>query len=69
MSDAFVIEAQGSTAGIVVRQDRGFRFYAATHEFNGLEGALYRRPQDAQRAAVALLADRRAETAPRRRAA
>lgn len=51
--DAFVIEADGETAGIVVRLDRGFRFYAATHAFVALEGRSFRRPRDAQRAARA----------------
>jgi hypothetical protein len=51
MSDAFIIETAGATAGIVVRQDQGFRFYASSRHFFPLEGGLYRRPVDAERAA------------------
>jgi hypothetical protein len=49
--DAFVIQADGETAGIVVRLARGFRFFAATPDFVALEGRSFRRPRDAQRAA------------------
>jgi hypothetical protein len=49
--DAFVIQVDGETAGIIVRLDRGFRFYATTNDFVGLEGRQFRGPRDAQRAA------------------
>lgn len=49
--DAFVIETGGETAGIAVRHERGFRFYAATNDFAALEGRSFRRLRDAQRAA------------------
>jgi hypothetical protein len=49
--DAFVIQTDGETAGIVVRLERGFRFFAATNAFVALEGRSFRRPRDAQRAA------------------
>lgn len=61
MSDAFVIEAGGKTAGIIVRVARGFRFFAADHIFNALESRHFRRPADAQRAARALLSERSGE--------
>jgi hypothetical protein len=48
--DAFVVEADGETAGIVVRLDREFRFYASTNDFVALEGHTFRRARDAQRA-------------------
>jgi hypothetical protein len=50
--DAFVIQADGETAGIIVRLERGFRFYAATNDFVALEQRTFRRPRDAQRAAL-----------------
>jgi len=58
MSDNYVIEirpqAAGVTvqAGIVVRDGRGFRFFAATHAFNPLEGCLFKSPRAAERAAL-----------------
>ncbi len=55
-SDNYVIEIQptGATvqAGIVVRDGRGFRFFAATHAFNPLEGHLFKNPREAERAAL-----------------
>jgi hypothetical protein len=48
---AFVIQADGETAGIIVRLERGFRFFAATNDFVVLEARSFRRPRDAQRAA------------------
>ena len=58
MSDNYVIEirpqARGITvqAGIVVRDGRGFRFFAATHAFNSLEGQLFKSPREAEKAAL-----------------
>jgi hypothetical protein len=39
-------------AGIVVRDGRGFRFFAATHAFNPLEGHLFKNPREAEKAAL-----------------
>lgn len=58
MSDNYVIEvrpqAVGVTvqAGIVVRDGRQFRFFAATHAFNALEGHLFKSPRHAEKAAL-----------------
>jgi hypothetical protein len=58
MFDNYVIEirpkAAGITvqAGIVVRDGCGFRFFAATHAFNPLEGHLFKNPREAERAAL-----------------
>ena len=58
MSDNYIIEirpkAAGITvqAGIVVRDGRGFRFFAATHAFNPLEGYLFKNPREAEKAAL-----------------
>jgi hypothetical protein len=56
MSKAFVIEVGSRAAGIVVHDGRCYRFYAAAHEFNGLEGRDFRSPNDAQKAAVGHMA-------------
>jgi hypothetical protein len=51
MSSAFIIEVRSRAAGIVVRDGRQYRFFAASHDFNGLEGRDFRSPSDAQKAA------------------
>ncbi len=55
MLDAFVIEAAGETAGIVVRDDRAYRFFAASRAFHPLEAQTFRNPADAERAAARLV--------------
>jgi acid phosphatase family membrane protein YuiD len=57
MSDNYIIEIQPTAAatvqaGIVVRDGRGFRFFAATQTFNPLEGHLFKNPREAERAAL-----------------
>jgi hypothetical protein len=54
MSDNFIIEISSQAVGIVVRGDDGYRFFAATHRFNALEGQLFRSANDAERAALRL---------------
>jgi hypothetical protein len=56
MSDTYIIEVASQAAGIVVRDPKGYRFFAATHRFNALEGQLFRNAREAERAAR-LLAD------------
>ncbi len=56
MSDTYIIEVGSQAAGIVVRDAKGYRFFAATRRFNPLEGRLFRNASDAERAAR-LLAD------------
>ena len=56
MSDSYIIEIGSQAAGIVVRDPRGYRFFAASHRFNPLEGRLFRNAREAERAAR-LLAD------------
>jgi hypothetical protein len=59
---AFVVEVDGATVGIVVRDgedDNDFRFYASTHAVNALEQQRFRTPRAAQRAAQTLLRNRR----------
>ena len=66
MSKAFVIEVRSNAAGIVVHDGRNYRFFAATYEFNDLEGRDFRSPAAAQRAVqqhLAVLDNRRAAAA------
>ena len=65
MPKAFMIEVRSDAAGIVVQDGRHYRFFAATSEFNDLEGRDYRSPAAAQRAAQQHIAglDHRASAA------
>jgi hypothetical protein len=51
MSDTYIIEVASQAAGIVVRDSGGYRFFAASHRFNSLEGQLFRNAREAERAA------------------
>jgi hypothetical protein len=51
MSDSYIIEVSSQAAGIVVRETAGFRFFAASHRFNPLEGRLFRSAREAERVA------------------
>jgi hypothetical protein len=52
MYDTYIIETRKGAAGIVVRDGRRFRFFAATHDFNGLEGQVFGTPKEAEAAAL-----------------
>jgi len=58
MSDNYIIEIRSASvgltvqAGVVVRDGRGFRFYAATPAFNCLDGLLFATPRAAEKAAL-----------------
>ena len=54
-SNAYIIEIQDYTAGIVTRDVRGFRFFSSERMFDSLEGQQFRSARDAERAARALL--------------
>jgi hypothetical protein len=54
MSDTYIIEIGSKAAGIVVRYLDGYRFFAASHRFNALEGQLFRNAREAERAAIRL---------------
>jgi hypothetical protein len=64
LSDNYIIEIKpksvGRTvqAGIVVRDGSGFRFFAATHAFNALEGQFFDSPKAAEHAALRRIAYR-----------
>jgi hypothetical protein len=51
MSDTYIIEVGSQAAGIVVRDAGGYRFFAAAHRFNPLEGQLFRNAREAEQAA------------------
>ena len=51
MSENYIIEIGSQAAGIVVRDPDGYRFFAATHRFNPMEGQLFRNAREAERAA------------------
>jgi hypothetical protein len=51
MSDTYIIEVSSQAAGIVVRDPDGFRFFAASHRFNGMDGQIFRNAREAERAA------------------
>ena len=55
MSDTYIIEVSSQAAGIVVRNPGGYRFFAADHRFNSLEGRLFRSAREAERAARRLI--------------
>jgi hypothetical protein len=63
VSDNYIIEIRPKSvgitvqAGVVVRDGRGFRFFAATDAFNSLEGQLFKNPKAAERAALCRVAD------------
>ncbi|MBV8651845.1 MAG: hypothetical protein JO255_10290 [Alphaproteobacteria bacterium] len=42
MTDAFIIETKGRTAGIAVRDENDFQFYASDHLFSALENRRFR---------------------------
>ncbi len=61
MSQAYIIEVQNRTAGIVARDERdehGFRFFSSERVFDSLEGRQFRSARDAERAAKSLLSER-----------
>ena len=55
MSDTYIIEVSSQVAGIVVRDRGGFRFFAASHRFNALDGQVFRNAREAERAAIRLV--------------
>jgi len=52
MSDAYIIEVQSVAAGLVVRDQGLFRFFAANAAFAELDCLAFNNPADAERAAL-----------------
>jgi hypothetical protein len=50
MTDAYIIENAGQTAGIVVAERGGLRFYSSDRLYDGLDGTLYRSVRTAHKA-------------------
>jgi len=44
----FIIEAAGLTAGIVLRERSGFRFFASDRRMQCLDGRIFRSPRAAE---------------------
>lgn len=61
MSDSYLIEVHDDAAGIVVRDNGKFLFFASHSRFFGLDGKAFSTPRDAEKAAIrhAALAARR----------
>jgi hypothetical protein len=60
MSQNYIIEVHEQAAGIIVRDGPKYRFFAATHAFNPLEGRLFKNPREAERAVKDFLCARKA---------
>ena len=70
MHNAYIIEIDEEAVGIAARAEGGFRFHAALHAFNGIDGRLFPSVQEAARAARAAASGApRREGLARRRAA
>jgi len=59
MTQAYIIEIESRTAGIVAGDEQGYRFFSSDRTFDGLEGREFRSARDGERAARALLQQRR----------
>jgi hypothetical protein len=59
MSDARIIEIEDEAAGIVVRDDPGVRFFAASRAYFVFEGAKFRNSGDAERTIARFASSRR----------
>ena len=57
-SNAYIIEIHDRAAGIVTRDQRGFRFFSSERLFDSLEGRQFRSAREAERAARAVLSER-----------
>jgi hypothetical protein len=68
MPHAYIIEIANQTAGIVVADERGFRFFSSEATFDSLEGTQFGSARAAERAARALLETRRTRPARSRAA-
>ena len=53
-SNAYIIEIHDRAAGIIARDERGFRFFSSERLFDSLEGRQFRSAREAERAARAV---------------
>lgn len=63
MSDSYIIEVSSEAAGIVVRDQAGYRFFAANQDFSSLEGRYFRSAREAERAATRFKLERETRAA------
>ena len=49
-ASAFIIETADTAAGVVIRQDGGYRFFASSDVARSLDGRLFKSPAQAERA-------------------
>ncbi|MET4801257.1 hypothetical protein ABIA96_003836 [Bradyrhizobium sp. LB11.1] len=56
-STAYIIEIHDRAAGIITRDERGFRFFSSERLFDSLEGRQFRSAREAERAARAVFSD------------
>jgi hypothetical protein len=54
MTQSYIIEVSSQAAGIVVRNAKGYVFFAASRLFKSLDGQLFRNAREAERAATRL---------------
>ena len=57
-SNAYIIEIHDRAAGIITRDERGFRFFSSERLFDSLEGRQFRSAREAERVARAVFAER-----------
>jgi hypothetical protein len=56
--NAYIIEIHDRAAGVITRNERGFRFFSSERLFDSLEGRQFRSAREAERAARALLSEK-----------
>ncbi len=54
MFHVYLIKIDSAPVGVVARAPEGFRFYAMTRRFNGLENLIFNSAEDARAAALIL---------------
>lgn len=57
-SNTYIIEIHDRAAGIITRDERGFRFFSSERLFDSLEGRQFRTAREAERAARAVFSER-----------
>jgi hypothetical protein len=57
-SNAYIIEIHDRAAGIVARDERGYRFFSSERLFDSLDGRQFGSAREAERAVRAVLAAR-----------
>lgn len=57
-SNAYIIEIHDRAAGIVARDERGFRFFSSERLFDSLDGRQFGSAREAERAVRAVLSAR-----------